>query len=409
MMKVLWLCNIVLPDFCDFYGFRKNPVGGWMTGMLYQLENKAEIAFCFPIKDKIYMKDGVYKQHKIYSFQFYNSVYQPDVKDRMKEVLRDFAPDVIHIWGTEYPHTLAMVHAAEELGMADRIVIHIQGLVSVYAQHYYADIPEHYRSMRSGGFPTIEEEQRDFEHRGRYEMEAIKRVRHVFGRTDWDEACVKRINPEVNYHFCNEILKEEFYRHVDEWEYDRCEKHTIFLSQAVYPLKGFHYFIKAVPYIVRRYPDLKVFVAGDSPAIKNKDGELKPYGVLVEKLMEECQTLNRITFLGMLSEKEMIQQYLRANVFLSASSIENSSNSICEAALLGCPVISSYVGGVQNLITHGVNGYLYQGNAEYMIAHYIDKVFQEKKLGFDKKIESLLRPKKNADTAYSVYQSMLSA
>ena len=39
----------------------------------------------------------------------------------------------------------------------------------------------------------------------------------------------------------------------------------------------------------------------------------------------------------------MKEQYLKANVFVSASSIENSPNSVLEAMAVGAPVVSSFV------------------------------------------------------------------
>ncbi len=36
-MKVLWLCNIVLPEFSQEFSLNRSTVGGWMTGMLHAL------------------------------------------------------------------------------------------------------------------------------------------------------------------------------------------------------------------------------------------------------------------------------------------------------------------------------------------------------------------------------------
>ena len=72
----------------------------------------------------------------------------------------------------------------------------------------------------------------------------------------------------------------------------------------------------------------------------------------------------------------MVEQYLRANVFVSPSTIENSSNSIGEAMLLGCPVVASYVGGTPSLIDHEQEGLLYQVNSKEMLAYYILKVLE---------------------------------
>ena len=54
---------------------------------------------------------------------------------------------------------------------------------------------------------------------GQYEQEALRRVRHVIGRTDWDAACMAELAPQAAYHFNNETLRDEFY--TGEWSLDR--------------------------------------------------------------------------------------------------------------------------------------------------------------------------------------------
>ena len=46
--------------------------------------------------------------------------------------------------------------------------------------------------------------------------------------------------------------------------------------------------------------------------------------------------------------------------------------------ILGTPVISSDVGGIKNLMSHQKEGFLYQADAPYMLAHYIKKIFEDK-------------------------------
>ncbi len=48
--------------------------------------------------------------------------------------------------------------------------------------------------------------------------------------------------------------------------------------------------------------------------------------------------------------------------------------------MIGTPVVSSDVGGVKNFITHGQNGYLFPIDEPYMIAYYIDKLFDNDRL-----------------------------
>ena len=84
-----------------------------------------------------------------------------------------------------------------------------------------------------------------------------------------------------------------------------------------------------------------------------------------------------IRYLGTLNEQDMCRQYLKANVFVSASSIENSSNSLSEAMILGVPCIASDAGGTISLFQHEQDGFLYQADAPYLLAYYIDRIFSD--------------------------------
>lgn len=382
-MKVLWLCNIVLPDFCEEFGIKKTNVGGWMTGMLCQMEQirNADIGLCFPIFDESRLKNGNYGSHQYYSFRAKmreNDLnFDQTMVGEFKEILLDFQPDVIHIWGTEYVHAGAMVQACKELNLGDRVVIHIQGLVSIYASHFTTGVPERYLNLECDGYPTIENQQQIFVQRGKMEITTIQCAKFVIGRTEWDESCIKLIAPEVRYKVCGELLRPGFYHHKEKWSRLNCKKHSIFVSQATYPIKGFHFLIKALNYIVNIYPDVHVYVGGAS-IINESQRKISPYGKYLRELILENGLEKNITFLGLLNEEEMIQQYLTANVFVSPSTIENSSNSISEAMFLGAPVIASYVGGTPSLIRHNVDGVLYQCDAVYMLAASICKIFEDK-------------------------------
>lgn len=55
----------------------------------------------------------------------------------------------------------------------------------------------------------------------------------------------------------NETLRDSFYEK-PIWDLDRCKRHTIFVSNSGAPLKGAHQVIKALPIILREYPDTVV-------------------------------------------------------------------------------------------------------------------------------------------------------
>ena len=63
----------------------------------------------------------------------------------------------------------------------------------------------------------MDEERSIFEERGKCEVESIKMIRHIIGRTDWDRACVEAINSDIHYHTCNEVLRDSFYNNIGKW------------------------------------------------------------------------------------------------------------------------------------------------------------------------------------------------
>jgi glycosyltransferase involved in cell wall biosynthesis len=86
---------------------------------------------------------------------------------------------------------------------------------------------------------------------------------------------------------------------------------------------------------------------------------------------------DNVHFLGSLSEKQMKQQFLDANVYVMPSAIENSPNSLCEAQMLGTPVVASYCGGTPTLLTEGETGYFYRYEEYEMLAQIVMRMFEK--------------------------------
>ena len=308
--------------------------------------------------------------------------------------------------GTEYGHSLSAVLAAESCGEINKVVISIQGMLSVYAEHTYANLP--ISVLKSWTIRDIIrmnnpiKAKQTMELRGTYEVQAIQKVHHIMGRTDWDRACTMEINPSAEYHFCNETLRPEFY--LGEWNYEKCRKHSIFMSQGYNSIKGMHYMLEALNIIKRFYPDVKLYVTGTSPLSRNwiEKQKRSVYVNYLEKLIRQYSLENSIVFLGSLNAEEMKEQYLLANVFASPSSIENSPNSVGEAMILGTPVVSSDVGGVKNMLTHNEEGFLYQHDAPYMLAFYAMELFENK----EKCFEFSKNAKQHAKTTHDANQNL---
>jgi glycosyltransferase involved in cell wall biosynthesis len=79
---------------------------------------------------------------------------------------------------------------------------------------------------------------------------------------------------------------------------------------------------------------------------------------------------------GISNERQMCERFLKSNAFVSSSIIENESNSLSEAKILGIPCIAPYIGGgVASKIMHMEDSILYQMDAPYMLAYFLNEIF----------------------------------
>ena len=385
-MNIVIFSNAPIQKITDALNLPFSPKEGWVGAAISMLQTtNNSIYYIFPQRNEKSILKGIvdniqyygYPKTKRYDWEF-EDAHQKIFADILKEIQNI---DVIHVMGTEYGHSLSAVLAAEECGFCEKVVVSIQGMVSFYAKHTFADLPtEVIDSWTIRDFirqDNLRKAQKKMELRGTYEVQALQKVHHIIGRTDWDRACTMEINPDAEYHFCNETLRPEFYS--GNWNYDECRKHSIFMSQGYNSIKGMHYMLEAMKIVKRFYPDVKLLVTGTSPLCNSWFIRQKrpTYVNYLEKLIRNYALEDHIVFLGSLNADEMKEQYLLANVFASPSSIENSPNSVGEAMILGTPVVSSDVGGVKNLLVHDKEGYVYQHDAPYMLAFYIMKLFAD--------------------------------
>lgn len=378
-MKILWLCNSIIPIVSNTIGIRNSSVGGWMQGAAESIvkDKNYHLIFVFPQNqklDNIVGKTDMFDYIGFYQESSKFETYDNKVEELFRKIDEKYKPDMIHIWGTEFSHTLAMVNAVAN---KNKIIISIQGLCHVIAEHYTVGIPSKvfHRTFRDMiRKDSLLEQKEKFKLRGMNEVEALSKIKHVIGRTNWDRICTYQVNPSLNYYKCNESLRDIFYERAGSWSLENCEKHSIFISQADYPIKGFHIFIKALAILKKDYPDIKVYVTGRDPR-KIPRYKISSYHKWLANLIKQYNVNENITYLGTLVADEMCDRYLKSEVFVSPSCIENSSNSVGEAMILGMPIVASYVGGTMDMLKDRVDGYLYQPDAFYMLAGYIRDFF----------------------------------
>lgn len=419
-MKVLWLCNVIIPQIQKVIHQKMENGGGWLVNTFEQLLEKGiTLAYCAPLKGRKKITKIVYKDAVFYGFKkekWEAHKYDQSLEKTFRVILNEFQPDIVHIFGTEFPHTLAMVRSFNN---PEKTVIHIQGLTVFWGKVYRAFLPTKvYYGVTIHDIirhDTIALQKKKFDQRGKYEILALKGVKNVMGRTEFDQAAIKTLNPFLKYYYCPENLRKEFIEEQRQWKKETCDRHTVFMSQGTYPIKGLHLALEAMHQLLERYPDTVLYVAGQD--IFTFDRKMKllrtsSYAEYIRKLLKQWKMQKNVVFLGELSAGKMKERYLKSHVYILPSVIENSPNSLCEAMKLGVPSIAADAGGVSSILKHETEGYLYPVDSPYMLAHYIEKIFKDDQLAqkisehAKMRMDKMMNVKKNISILLQVYKDI---
>lgn len=415
-MRLMWLCNLIPGAIRQTV----EGVGGsglWMDHVLSGLRRDPSLELTILCRGDQAAKGSV--DERLHYLVFQEPVphrYETGLEALFQDALRSARPDVVHIWGTEYGHTLAMLKVCQKEGLLDHTAVSIQGLCGIYARHYAEGVP--YKIQCGHSFrdlvrrDNILEQQHKYVLRGELEAQALGLARHVLGRTHWDKACMELLAPQAEYHLCRETLREPFYE--GAWRYAACQKHRIFAPSLEVPLKGFHYLLEAFCQVLKQYPDATLAVPGASFLTQEPREALhqQTYHAYLADFARANHLEDKLLFLGRLSPEEMKAGFLSCNVFVLPSTIENSPNSLGEAMLLGVPCVASDVGGVTSMLEHEKEGLVYQSSAPYVLAHNIARMFalEEEAAKFGaaaaKRARRTHDPKENMDTLLSIYRTL---
>jgi len=141
------------------------------------------------------------------------------------------------------------------------------------------------------------------------------------------------------------------------------------------PKKGFADLLSAFETLDQNGLDWRGTIAGDGPLLD----ELKAYA-------EELGITERLEFLGSVPQKRIMELIETSDVFVlpsvpvSDGDIDGIPVSLMEAMAMGCPVVSTYVSGIPELITDEKSGLLVQPNDPKALAVAIERLAKDPEL-----------------------------
>ena len=129
------------------------------------------------------------------------------------------------------------------------------------------------------------------------------------------------------------------------------EKIILYMGRLVYE-KGIQHLISAMPKILNAYNDAKLIIAGK--------------GGMIDELKAQAESMglaNKVYFTGYLNSKQVQKMYKCADIAVFPSTYEPFGIVALEAMLAGVPTVVSDVGGLNEIIEHGIDGMKsYAGN-----------------------------------------------
>ena len=145
------------------------------------------------------------------------------------------------------------------------------------------------------------------------------------------------------------------------------EKIILYAGRLVYE-KGVQYLIGAMPKILQNYHDAKLVIAGK--------------GGMIDELKAEVDHLglgNKVYFTGYMDHKSLCKLYKCADIAVFPSTYEPFGIVALEGMLAGNPIVVSDIGGLNEIVEHGVNGMKsYAGNSNSIADSILTLLFDHK-------------------------------
>lgn len=139
--------------------------------------------------------------------------------------------------------------------------------------------------------------------------------------------------------------------------------------------KGPDFLIKAISLLKESFSDIKLYMVGN--------------GKLINKCKFLCQELNlnkNVEFLGLQTHDNVAKLMSEADVYVQHSIKAESGDeegtpvSVMEAMASGLPVVSTFHGGIPDVVRHKYNGYLVAEKDFVKMSKYLNKLLSDKSL-----------------------------
>lgn len=380
-MRILWFANSPCGS------VRRNKMetiaGGWLISLEDEIKKHFDIelnvAFFSNVKEAPFEYEGVHYYPMFFPMastkigRVLNRYKTVDYIDHkmlpvMLDVVKDTHPDLIHIHGTEERFGLIQNYIKDI-----PIVFSIQGLIAPYTEKYFSGLPSKNVYRNESLFDKLRkisyyDDYKNFKFRAKREIGYLNKAKYIFGRTFWDKTITGMLNVNRKYYVVDEILRLPFYQ--TKWNSLSFSngnfKIISTISGGIY--KGYETVLKTAALLKQNTKlNFEWIIAG-------YDDQSKCVQIAERYTKIKSSSVN-VKFMGRVDAEKLSKMLSCSDVYVHVSHIENSPNSVCEAMLLGMPVIASYAGGTCSMLENEKEGILVQDGDPYIYAGAIVYIY----------------------------------
>ncbi len=356
-MRVLWFSPT--PSLYSSYSNSHNG-GGWISSLEQIVRSVNDISLGVAFK-----LNGQKPKNIIDDVTYYCIDSKSNGVQKYIEIIDDFKPDIIQIFGSENEFGDICSHTDIP------VVIHMQGCLPPYHNALFPVGMNKLDFLIGRGLTPRRRfmgwrSEPSFRRRAEHEINTIRFCKFFMGRTDWDKALVSLFNPTAKYFHCEEALRDSFLNMDKHWAPSSQDKIKIIsvISNPWY--KGVDLILKTAK-LLKRFTSMSfewnVFGVSDIRFYEYK------YGIFAKNV--------NVNIRGSVGKEVLVNELCNSSLYVHPSYIDNSPNSVCEAQLIGIPVLATNVGGIPSLVKDGETGFLFPANDPYMLANLIKMVVKD--------------------------------
>jgi glycosyltransferase involved in cell wall biosynthesis len=140
---------------------------------------------------------------------------------------------------------------------------------------------------------------------------------------------------------------------------------TLFCNRSWEPNYGVDVLARAFAKVAQQRPEVSLLLLGGGSQ-----------GPVIRQILSSGGVLDRVTFAGQISQKDLPRYYQMADLYISASHVDGSSVSLMEALACGLPCLVSDIPANQEWVRDDENGWLFPDSDHHALAEKILKAIE---------------------------------